>query len=77
MASAYKGTNRIKQSGTPVILHLGERVLNAAQTRALAKAEKEGRVKLPKGKSAPKKLSKAQAARQLRMYVNGTKPGPK
>lgn len=54
VASAKRG-GFIKKNMV-VQLHAGERVLNAAQTKALSKALKTKKVKLPKGGRVPKKL---------------------
>ena len=65
------------KSGEPIIVHEGERILSAKQTRALAKAEREGRVNIPVGGIMPEKITKTESAKMLRHYLNGTKRGPK
>ncbi len=69
--------NHRTKSGEPIIVHEGERILSAKQTRALAKAELEGRVSLPVGGIMPEKITKTESAKMLRHYLNGTKRGPK
>ena len=76
MKSAYKGTYRVAVPA-PYILHTGERVLNRKQTEALAKLEKEGGVKLPKGALKPQRLSKIEVRKILTMMLRGTKRGKK
>jgi hypothetical protein len=74
--AAYKGTYRVK-TPAPYILHTGERVLNRAQTVALDRLEKAGKVKLPKGAKVPQKVSKVEVRKILSMMVNNTKRGKK
>jgi len=69
--------NHRTKSGTPIIVHEGERILSRAQTKVLATAERDGRVKLPKGGILPQKITKAESAKMLRHYINGTKRGAK
>lgn len=72
----YKGSYRVSQPA-PYILHTGERVLNKAQTLALNRLEKSGKVKLPKGLKVPQKVSRSEVKKILTMMVNGTKRGKK
>tara|TARA_R110000765_G_scaffold220318_1_gene324219 strand:- start:319 stop:678 length:360 start_codon:yes stop_codon:yes gene_type:complete len=69
--------NHRTKSGTPVIVHEGERILSRAQTKVLATAERDGRVKLPAGGILPQKITKAESAKMLRHYINGTRRGVK
>lgn len=69
--------NHRTKSGEPIIVHEGERILSANQTRALAKAELEGRVRIPVGGIMPEKITKTESAKMLRHYINGSKRGPK
>ena len=61
--------NHRTKSGTPVIVHEGERILSRAQTKVLATAERDGRVKLPAGGILPQKITKAESAKMLRRGV--------
>lgn len=71
----YQGSYRVPMPA-PYILHTGERVLNRQQTVALANAEKQGIIDLPKGARKPQRLSKVEVRKMLTHYVNGTKRGP-
>ena len=52
MPWAKNGARHIPKD-MPVFLHKGERVLNKTQATSLARHEKAGRVKLPKGADRP------------------------